>query len=153
MTTPSEPLVRLIYASRMPKEVGPKELAAILQVSRQNNEKLGLTGALCYSPDYFLQCLEGERAAVNEVYGRIVQDERNANVTLLSYQVITERLFGRWLMAYIRFDEVDRAILHKHGVGNDFDPFGMSPAQCEGLLHDTARERAAFLSSVSHGGA
>jgi hypothetical protein len=138
-------LVRLMYASRITKECGPKELEDILNVSRRNNKTLGVTGALCYSARGFLQCLEGSRTAVNELYRRIVQDTRNEDVTLITYAHIEERAFGQWSMAYVRADEVDQAILRRHGIAGTFDPYALNADQALGLLRDTARERAAFL--------
>lgn len=140
-----DPTVRLIYASRMTRECGPKDLQALLEVSRRNNEEMGVTGALCYSPKGFLQCLEGPADAVNEIYRRIIQDPRNENVTLIEYQSVDERQFGDWSMAYVRADEVDKAILFKHGYDDRFDPYAGTAGQALGLLQDIARERAEFL--------
>ena len=143
-------LVRLIYVSRITKECGPKDLQEILDVSRRNNAELGVTGALCYSGQGFLQCLEGPRTAVNELYRRIIQDERNEDVTLLTYAAIKEREFGQWSMAYMRADQIDQAILAKHGAAQTFDPYAMNAEQSLGLLKDIARERAAFLAKQQH---
>lgn len=143
-------LVRLVYASRMTKDCSPQELANIMQASRRNNELAGITGALCYSARGFLQCLEGKRADVNDLYRRIVNDQRNEEVTLVSYASIDERLFGRWSMAYIRADAVDKMILLQHGLTESFDPFELETDQALGFLYDTAKERAAFLASQLH---
>ncbi len=147
MNTYDSALVRLVYASRMTKTCGPQELADIMEASRKNNDVAGITGSLCYSASGFLQCLEGSRTDVNDVYRRIVNDPRNDQVTLLSYASIDEHLFGRWSMAYIRADAVDRMILLQHGLRDGFDPFELNPDQALGFLYDTAKERAAFLAS------
>lgn len=141
----TETLVRLMYISRMAPKCGPKELQEILDISRKNNAETGVTGALCYSPKGFLQCIEGPRKEINNLYRRIVQDERNEEVTLLSYASIVEREFGQWTMAYVRSDEVDQAIIAKHGATAEFDPYTLNDEQALGLLKDIARERAAFL--------
>ncbi|MCF7838755.1 MAG: BLUF domain-containing protein [Candidatus Marinimicrobia bacterium] len=140
-----KPIVRLIYVSRIAKGCGPKDIEEILAVSRVNNKQADVTGALCYNARGFLQCLEGSRAAVNTLYRRIVQDPRNKEVSLVSYQEDQERAFGKWSMAYVRADDVDRQILKKHGIPGSFDPFALNAQQALGLLRDTATERAAFL--------
>lgn len=140
-----EHTVQLIYASRIAKGCGPRDLEKILDVSRKNNPSIGVTGALCYSARGFLQCLEGTRSAVNALYRRIVQDERNEDITLISYEHIIERTFGQWSMAYVQADNMDGKILNKHQVDRNFDPFSVTPKQAIGLLRDMARERAAFL--------
>ncbi len=45
-------LIRLIYASRT-KNLGPMDVKDILQRSQRNNQKLGVTGALCLSNGIF----------------------------------------------------------------------------------------------------
>ena len=144
MNTSTPKLARLIYGSRMAKGCGPKELQSIMGASRENNEAMGITGALCYSPRGFLQCLEGPPEAVNEICRRIVQDARNENATLLDYSAIEERGFSEWTMAYERMDDVDKSILARYGL-TEFDPCTISADQALGVLQDTARERAAFL--------
>lgn len=136
-------LVRLIYASRVTEECGPEELQEILDVSRRNNAAAGITGALCYSGRGFLQCLEGPRTAINEVYRRIVRDTRNEDVTLLAYAPIKERAFGQWSMAYMQTDRIGPSILGKHGVTQSLDPYSLNAEQALSLLKDVARERAA----------
>lgn len=39
-------IVRLTYASRLSKDCGPDAPGKIMTVSRRNNKKLGVTGAL-----------------------------------------------------------------------------------------------------------
>ena len=138
-------IVRLIYASRLSRDCNPDALGKIMTVSRMNNRKLGVTGALCYSPRGFLQILEGPADIVNELYRRIVQDRRHSAVTLLEYVRIPHRDFENWSMAYVRTDEITRALLHKYSTRNVFDPFEMGPVQARGFLMAVAQERADFL--------
>ncbi len=149
----TETLVRLMYISRMAPECGPKELQEILDSSRKNNAEMGVTGALCYSPKGFLQCIEGPRKEINMLYRRIVRDERNEEVTLLSYMPIAEREFGQWTMACVRSDEVEQAIMVEHGAAAEFDPYSLNAEKALGLLKDIALERAAFCAKqqAEHG--
>jgi hypothetical protein len=139
-------LVRLTYASRLSRDCGPDALGKIMTVSRRNNKKLGVSGALCYSPRGFLQILEGPANAVNELYNRIVRDVRHSSVTLLEYVPIPHRDFEFWSMAYVRTDEITRLLLEKYSTRHVFDPFEMGPAQARGFLMAVAQERADFLS-------
>lgn len=152
MRKPSDRIVRLIYASRIAKRCGPNDLEEILNVSRRNNQAVGVTGALCYCVRGFLQCLEGPREPVNALYRRIVQDDRNEETTLIAYAPEQERCFGQWSMAYVRADDVDQAILSQHGVATPFDPYTVSEEQALGLLQDITRERAAFLAQQKKNG-
>jgi hypothetical protein len=138
-----ETMVRLIYASRMSSGLSHKQLDDILQVSRRNNEKRAVTGALCYSAKGFLQCLEGPADAVNALYGHIVRDDRHVDVTLLSYGPLSVRSFSQWAMAYVRADEVDAGVVLKHCAQRTFDPFAMNPEQALGFLVEIVAQRQA----------
>jgi len=138
-------MVRLIYASRMASGVVHDDLNDILQTSRKKNEKQGITGALCYSPMGFLQCLEGSSDIINELYGSILRDDRHVDVTLLSYSEIDQRSFAKWAMAYVRADEVDSFILRKYCAQCTFEPFAMNAQQALGFLIETAAERETHL--------
>ena len=138
-------VVRLTYASRLSRDCGPDALGKIMEVSRRNNKKLGVTGALCYSPRGFLQILEGPADTVNELYNRIVKDTRHSVVTLLEYAPIPHRDFENWSMAYVRADEIAQTLLRKFSTRHVFDPFEMGPVQARGFLMAVAQERADFL--------
>lgn len=61
-------LIQLTYASRVSSNLGPMDVKDILRSSQRNNEAIGVTGALCLSNGIFLQQLEGDRMAVNQLY-------------------------------------------------------------------------------------
>jgi hypothetical protein len=138
-------IVRLTYASRLSKEMNPDALGKIIAVSRRNNKKLGITGALCHSPRGFLQILEGPADAVNELYRRIVQDSRHSNPTLIEYAKVPYREFENWSMAYVRSDELAAALLHKYSTHSLFDPFKMGPEQARIFLLAITQLRANYL--------
>lgn len=94
-------LIQLVYASRLVPGTAGTELTSIVDVSRRNNARAGVTGALCFSVDYFLQCLEGERGAVNATYNRILRDPRHADAVILRYAEIPSRDFSDWSMGYV----------------------------------------------------
>ena len=83
-------LVRLLYASRSADAVNQDSLTAILNKSRANNPKVGVTGVLCFSGNIFLQVLEGGRLSVNNLYNKIASDNRHRDVVILSYEEISE---------------------------------------------------------------
>ncbi|NCX12115.1 MAG: BLUF domain-containing protein, partial [Betaproteobacteria bacterium] len=67
-------LVRLLYASRPVQQTAHSLVDDILKSCRENNPQHGITGVLCFSDQAFLQLIEGDRTAINRVYGQIVQD-------------------------------------------------------------------------------
>ena len=145
-------IVRLIYASRLKKKLDHAAVEKIADVSRRNNRKLGVTGALCSSPRGFLQILEGPPEAVNELYNRIVRDPRHADVSLLEYVKVPFREFENWSMAYVRTDEIAQALLHKYSTHRVFDPFTMGPVQARVFLLAITELRAHYLAKQRHAG-
>ncbi len=140
------PLVRLIYVSQMTDKMDVDGLKEILSVARQNNEKTGVTGVLCYDPKYFMQWLEGPRDAVNRIYADIVKDPRHLNITILDYQEIGRRSFEKWSMAYVSTRKADQSVLFKYSASPDFDPFGMNAENAVGFLVELAAEKNELLS-------
>jgi len=138
-------LMRLIYASKMTPQCGPKELKEILDVSRKKNEARGITGVLCYDPQSFLQCLEGAQDVVNELYRTIMMDERHEHVMLISYTDIDRRDFEKWSMAYLNIEDYSRDLAFKYNVTKEFDPFSMNGNQALEFLLSITREHEKFL--------
>lgn len=101
MTIP-EGLFRITYVSRnvIPDAELDAELGRILKGSRQRNAGLGVTGALVFSTDCFVQTLEGPQHAVEEVFESIQCDLRHDEVVVLEVGPAATREFGAWAMAY-----------------------------------------------------
>ncbi len=137
-------LVRLIYCSRFSKEMDAQQLQAILDVSRANNPARQITGILCYGPGVFLQCLEGPRDAVNDLYGKIIRDPRNKDVTLLEYDDIAERVFGEWSMAYVRAEDLSGGPAGFFGAPERFDPYSLSAGAALLFVRSLLGEKARF---------
>ncbi|OZB67887.1 MAG: blue light sensor protein, partial [Thiomonas sp. 14-64-326] len=96
-----DPMIRMIYASRISPNFGPADVHDILNTSRRNNQPLGLTGMLVFADGFFLQALEGARSKINTIYAKILRDPRHNQSAILSYQEIDKRLFGDWSMGYV----------------------------------------------------
>ncbi len=92
-------LMQLIYTSR-PFGFDDLALMNILLVSRENNQRDGITGSLICREDIYLQMLEGPRAAVTAAYARILRDNRHAEVVGLWSGDAEERLFPAWSMRH-----------------------------------------------------
>ena len=78
-------------------------------MSRRNNRRDEITGALLFSEDQFAQVLEGDMEAVMEAFERIQCDPRHRNTVILTNEPAAAREFGDWSMAYA--GRVDRASL------------------------------------------
>jgi hypothetical protein len=89
----------IIYVSRATWQLSPVELINLLVQARQSNEVAGVTGAMVYGKNQFMQILEGEEAAVRALYERIVADPRHQAILKLADKPIAERTFLKWSMA------------------------------------------------------
>lgn len=134
-------LVRLIYVSRMTEECDMTAIQDILKMARRRNPACNITGMLCYDPKFFMQCLEGPKDAVNQLYGDIARDSRHAQVTLLEYHEIEKRTFGDWSMAFVQASELDAKTLRKYGSRGKFDPFTLSPEQARDLVLEIVKQK------------
>jgi hypothetical protein len=90
-------LMQLIYAST-PFGFDNPTLNNILSTARRNNLRHQITGALICRADFYLQMLEGPRAAVTTTLHHILNDDRHLNVVLISCADIKTRLFPEWHM-------------------------------------------------------
>jgi hypothetical protein len=100
---------RMIYCSQATGDFTPEELISLLELAREKNQASGLTGMLLYSSQSFLQMLEGDPAALEETYQRIVGDERHINLRLLMNSDVPARLFPDWTMGFEHVDDEELA--------------------------------------------
>ena len=128
-------LVRLLYCSRA-VDTSPDAIDGILGASRQHNALSGITGILCYGDGIFLQCIEGGRMQVSELFGAIQQDDRHKEVALLHYEEIFERRFSGWSMGQVNLTKINHSILLKYSEKPELDPYGVSGKVSLALLED-----------------
>lgn len=134
----TDTLYRLTYYSRSALPTGEDteaEVRRILDVSRRNNAQADITGALLYTHGCFAQILEGGYAAVEQTFERIQTDERHTAIVPLQCELVSERGFGPWSMAYVGRDT--NAIADALGLARaeDFNPASSDGAALFEVLH------------------
>jgi len=129
-------LVRLLYASRPATPLTAPVIDSILEQSRANNPKAGITGVLCYSDDVFIQVLEGSRDVVCELYNTLVRDGRHQHIRILSFEEIRERRFGGWTMGQVNISKVNPTLLLKYAERPELNPFDCSGQVSMALLEE-----------------
>jgi len=140
---------RLVYYSRNlttdDGETFAAEVKDILETSRANNERDGITGALMFNAGCFAQVLEGPLDVVEVAFERIQQDDRHSDVSLLAMEPIAERSFPNWAMGFVGLSDLDAARFADVAVASDFDPSRFSGDKLHSILRDLAveEERAA----------
>ncbi len=94
-------MVELIYQSLSTRELSTQELISLTNAYRSANERYEITGVLIYHNRTFVQLLEGEEQAINNLFDNIKKDPLNTNVKLSWKSEIEERGFSEWSMAFI----------------------------------------------------
>jgi hypothetical protein len=94
----------LVYVSRAAQPFPDDQLDKILEQSRRNNGKLGITGLLLFKDGNFMQFLEGPKDSVLELLAKIKVDPRHHGLMVLSQQEHAQREFVSWAMAFERLD-------------------------------------------------
>ena len=129
-------LVRCLYASRAAVPLVAPVVDSILEQSRKNNPRKGITGMLCFFDDIFVQVLEGGRDEVCELFNAIVRDDRHRNVRMLTYEEISERRFGSWTMGQVNIATVNPSLLLKYSEKAVLNPFSCSGHATMALLDE-----------------
>ncbi|HEX8382103.1 MAG TPA: BLUF domain-containing protein [Sphingomonas sp.] len=92
-------ITQLIYMSE-PFGYDSAVLSAILATARRNNARHGITGALICRHDVYLQLIEGDAAAIDQLFARISVDDRHLAVTLLNRAEVAGRVLPDWAMLH-----------------------------------------------------
>jgi len=95
-------LKSLLYASvsTLAADEEEAELGRIVEVSRDRNPRLGVTGTLIYTKARFAQILEGPPDAVDQLMEKIVRDRRHDRVTVVDVRETRRRRFAGWSLSY-----------------------------------------------------
>ena len=103
------PLHNLFYCSLAEKDISKDDILAILNWSRQYNEKNEVTGILLYwkKTNQFMQVLEGEENVILNLFDKISKDTRHSLLQIIYQEDIIARGFKSWTMAFQDIDEID----------------------------------------------
>jgi hypothetical protein len=96
-------MYHIIYVSSARKLYSKEDLLQLLEKSRKNNARNGITGALFYRDGNFLQVIEGEEAAVKTLYKKIKADHDHKGIIKIIEEEIPECEFPDWKMAFYDF--------------------------------------------------
>ena len=94
-----EELKHVIYASK-PTFFSDTILKKILRSSRKNNVAWSVSGNLICRSDLFFQILEGPPEAIDNLYEKILTDNRHLEIQKLRDKITGRRLFASWAMKF-----------------------------------------------------
>lgn len=115
---------RIFYASTATRPMSDEDLREILTLSRANNQRDGVRGALIYHDMSFLQVLEGPQDAVMALWERLEEDPRHHDLFVFQQKDVEEPIFREWTMAWVRAAPIldagfDATLLRERGFDDD----------------------------------
>lgn len=99
-SNPASTLFQLVYVSSALVPFSRSQLTALLEKSRGNNAKIGISGLLLYHDGNFMQLLEGDESVVRTTHARIVGDPRHTGCITLVQKAVATRTFPDWTMGF-----------------------------------------------------
>lgn len=93
-------MLSIVYSSNSTQPFTNEDLAALLEESRANNARRGVTGLLLFKDGQFMQTLEGADENVREAIDVITADPRHTDVKVLFEDQIERRNFDAWTMGF-----------------------------------------------------
>lgn len=98
----AEPVYQLLYISASNHDFDEEELCDLLNIAREKNLAVGVSGMLLYHNGSFIQALEGAQTEVELIYERIGKDPRHTESRILFRGEVFERDFDGWSMGFYR---------------------------------------------------
>lgn len=95
-------MYHLVYTSHATKEFSEYDLIQLLTESRSLNKQNNITGMLLYLNGKFIQVLEGDQPAVEDIYSKIKKDPRHSRIITVIQGNSLGRIFSGWTMGFKR---------------------------------------------------
>lgn len=103
-----ESIRQVIYISQASRRLRDGEIDELVANASCNNRQRGVTGALLFIENSFVQVLEGEDEQIAELLALIEADPRHTNMRILVDQEIGHRNFSDWSMALVKPEQDER---------------------------------------------
>jgi hypothetical protein len=125
----------LFYCSMAVREMFDEDILDMLNVAREKNARLEVTGLLVYQKRIreFMQILEGEKQVIFDLLDTIRKDKRHAGLHLVYEGKVLERSFKDWSMGFADLESVDKTKLE-----------GVSEFLEKGYTHELIREQPSY---------
>jgi hypothetical protein len=105
----TNPIRQVLYISKKTRAMPDAELHAIASRARVKNEREGITGALLFVENSFVQVLEGKDAAIENLLAALRADTRHRDITILMDRNVPSRDFQNWSMGIITISAEKKA--------------------------------------------
>ena len=132
---------QIVYVSTPDKNLKISEVELIVDKARVKNESKSVTGFLCANSSFFIQCLEGEKIVLDNLFELISKDSRHHNVKIIHEGDVKTRTFGCWGMGVVLRMEKHYDIMKRYSKEDEFDPYNLSADESMKMLIEFSRIR------------
>lgn len=143
--TPGPDLQRLIYYSesvaKAPADLDG-DLRNIIQSSMRKNHDAGVTSFLMVHQGWYLQAIEGPKAAVKTVFERIQVDPRHRAPKVIAARAAEQRCFSGSTMNVRRLTRDDDLLLARVKQTATFEPHRLTARNALALLMTASQSQA-----------
>jgi hypothetical protein len=127
-----------VYVSSAVTPLNREELMALLEKSRINNAKAGITGMLLEKDGNFMQVVEGPEKAVQDLLIKIESDARHRGFTMLLDGYEDTRQFESWSMGFYNLNSLEARTVEGYSeflkTPLNAIEFSNNPSACQRLL-------------------
>ena len=117
---PLNDLAYVSYCSQAQLPLGQDELERILETSRRNNQRDGISGLLTFSGEVFVQFLEGSPTALRGLMNRLKNDTRHRDIIILWEGDAHTRKLANWDMELVTPKEAHSVMREALGETGDY---------------------------------
>lgn len=136
------PLHQIVFYSRNQVKLSGASMREmvrdLLAACNKYDRVSGLTGALVFNENFFLQAMEGERAVISDQLWSLATDSRHNGLVLVSARNIERRDFEGWMVGFAGHSDALDAIYMHYGTAPKLDPTDMSVQGAIDLLRSFA---------------
>lgn len=93
-------LIQLIYVSSAVKVFTQQQLSDLLETARAANHHHHITGLLLYKDGNFMQVIEGEEQAIDQLMSNLQNDQRHNGIIQILKEPVQQRNFADWSMGF-----------------------------------------------------
>ncbi|MCL6249258.1 BLUF domain-containing protein [Acinetobacter sp. ANC 4945] len=128
-------MIQLCYASTRVEQQFDliQDLSDILVRARSFNTEKRIFGVLYYAEGRFFQCLQGEQAALEQLFQHITQDTRHQDIVRYPDQSIDQIDFSKWSMKYVNRHSEIASLFQRFGHSS-FQPDLLNTEQIQAFL-------------------
>ena len=99
---------QVIYISKAAYEFSASELHELAAVAARKNQLQGITGALLFIDNCFIQVIEGEEHPMSDLLAKLEVDPRHHDIRIISDHLEESRYFSDWSMGLISTPDEER---------------------------------------------